>query len=421
MASMNPFAKSTPAGAPPTATDSIASGSTNQVKAVTVSAKNAIGKTAGAVAGVFRRDKGDDKAPELDADDPLRLDNKPDKVDPEVFVANGQLWESTGDFNKAMESYTKALESVPNHPPALTSIARLHFRQGNLPQAAKTFELAIAQSPQDAGLFNDLGLTLSKMGNHAGAASALERALQLAPGTSRFANNLASVRFDSGDPAAAMKVLAQNNKPAVAHFNMAYLYFKGGQMESARGQINEAMKFESKAAGDVAVGRAIDRSREMLAQINASMGTIATATSQSNSTALAADPTAVQRAVQATSPGAAKPNVTPASSMGPAMAAITPTNSSVTATSPEPAKTADAPSWTQAWNPNYQVKAAANSSAPATATDVSSEKPVAAEPATVAKPKPIRPAAIKPADPTSATTEAPASTKPAATGFMMPE
>lgn len=266
LASMNPFSKSGPA-----------QDGAGLVASTTKSAKGAWGKTTSAVAGVF---KGDVVADEATASDPLSLANTPKSIGPEVFVANGQMWESTGDFGKAMESYTKALESQANHAPALTSIARLHFRKGNFKEATQYFQQAITQNPQDAQLYNDLGLAVSKTGDYAGATAALEKALQLAPGTSRFANNLASVKFEAGDAQSAYQVLATNNKPAVAHFNMAYLHFKNGQMTKARGHLGEAVRFEPQASTDAAVQRAVKRSRDMLAQIDASMAPIAQAAPQ---------------------------------------------------------------------------------------------------------------------------------------------
>lgn len=277
MASVNPFSKPSPTLTPnPGITESIAS----STKSIGGSAKKALTKTTDAVAGVFRRGE---PLPESEAaTDPLSLANKPAKVGPEVFVANGQLWESTGELGKAMESYTKALESEPNNPPALTSIARLHFRQGNHKQAAEFFQRAISQTPDDAGLHNDLGLTLSKLGDYNGATSSLGKALELEPGTSRYANNLASVRFEAGDANSAYRVLSANNKPAVAHFNMAYLHYKNGQMTEARGHLGQAMQFQQEAEQDVAVKRAVDRSRDMLAQIDASMGPVAQAVPQAS-------------------------------------------------------------------------------------------------------------------------------------------
>ncbi len=286
LASMNPFAKSATTTSEPSVgskiTGSIAStaqGARNQFATVGTTAKSAAGKTKATFTGFFTKSE-TNSASDIDKTDPLSLQNKPTSIGPEVFVANGQLWESTGNFTKAMESYTKALESEPNNAPALTSIARLHFRQDNFAQAAEFFQKAIQQSPEDAGLFNDLGLTLSKLGNHAGAEQALGRALQLAPDSSRYANNLASVRFDAGNATGAYEVLSKNNKAPVAHFNMAYLHYKKGQLDLARTHLTQVVASESEAAGDTAVKRAVDRSREMLAQIDGAASTIAQAAPQ---------------------------------------------------------------------------------------------------------------------------------------------
>ena len=274
-ASMNPFSRSsieTAETEKPSMTESIASATTGakkQVSAVGVSAKNAFGKSTNAIAGVFRRDSAEDES-EISKTDPLRLTDEPAAVGPEVLVANGQLWESTGNFQKAMESYTKALDKTPNDAAALTSVARLHFRQGNHAKATEYFQLAIKQNPGDAALYNDLGLTLSKGGDHQQAAQMIAKSLELAPGTSRYANNLASVLFESGNNPAALKVLQENNKPAVAQFNMAYLHYSKGQMNEARTYLTETIKLDAKGAEDAAVRKAVDRSREMLAQIDAS-------------------------------------------------------------------------------------------------------------------------------------------------------
>ncbi|MCO8125273.1 tetratricopeptide repeat protein [Stieleria sp. TO1_6] len=232
-------------------------------------AKNAAVKSRDKVAGWFG--KGNDSgsgAPVGDATDPVSLAHKAE-VTPEVFVANGRLWESTGNFEKAMESYAKALESSPNDPAALSNIARLHFRQNNHEKAAEYFGKAIKVNPEDAGLYNDLGLTLSKLGNHGAAATTIEQALRLSPGSSRYANNLASVKFESGDPNGALEVLVNNNKPAVAHFNMAYLHYKHRQNSEATRHLNQSLACQTDGETDPATKRAIERSRELLAQMGA--------------------------------------------------------------------------------------------------------------------------------------------------------
>lgn len=281
MASMNPFSKPAEvqdAGSAPGVTDSLASMTESAKSGVTTfgaSARKAVGKTTNAVTGVFRK-----PSVEIDESDPLSLSNKPETVNAEVFVANGQLWESSGELTKAMESYTKALESEPKNVQALASIARLNFRQGKFQQANEYFRRALTHSPNDAELHNDIALTKSKLNDTVGAVASFEMALKLSPSTSRYANNLATVHFEAGDTAAAYRVLVTNNKPAVAHFNMAYLHFKNGQMEEAKKHLNGAIKYQPEAGTDAIVKRAVDRSHEMLAQIDVNAASVAQAAPQ---------------------------------------------------------------------------------------------------------------------------------------------
>ncbi len=287
LASLNPFSKTTsnvPAPAPPSSEGSLtgsvanlAQGTRGQFNSMGSAVKSAYTKTTDSVAGMFqgRAETTDSVGNPIDADDPLRLDNKPKSIGPEVFVANGQLWESTGNFEKAMENYAKALQSEPKNAPALGSIARLHFRQAKLDEAVTFFQRAIEAAPNDAALYNDLGLTLSKMEQHEQAAQAIQQALAIAPGTSRYANNLASVHYAAGRSEQAMKTLREHNKPAVAHFNMAYLDFNAGDYAAARQQLVAALEYEPQASEDSAIQRAVERSREMLAKLDATSDRVA--------------------------------------------------------------------------------------------------------------------------------------------------
>lgn len=396
LASVNPFSKA----APPTS----AAESEGVVTKFASTTKSAFNKTTGAVAGVFRSEETSDNG--FAANDPLSLANKPAKVGPEVFVANGQLWESTGDLGKAMESYTKALESEANNPQALTNIARLHFRQGNHKMAAEFFKRAIAQQPDDAGLHNDLGLTLSKLDDYLGATQSLSKALAIAPGTSRYANNLASVRFEAGDVHSAFQVLANNNKPAVAHFNMAYLHFKSGQMIEARGHLNQALQSQPQAGNDTAVQRAVERSRDMLAQIDASMAPIAQAA-----------PQATIAGGKYFNSGPPSPHIQQTSKLGGSNANVTPASS--LAPSTQPATTAPAPA---AATPPSSTPA---TSGPTAGVSTPTKSPSAwgfslPKSATASRPNPIKPteSTTSETSPSSGDSSAPYSLPG---GFTMPD
>ena len=151
------------------------------------------------------------------------------------------------------------------------------MRQEQFPQAAESFRKALAASPQDAALLNDYGFTQARMGDLDGASVSINKALEIAPTATRFANNLANVRYDAGDTDGALGVLMQHNKPAVAHFNMAYLHFRGGNYAAAKAQISEVLKYESLGESDSSVALAVSRSRDMLTQMDSSITRIAQA------------------------------------------------------------------------------------------------------------------------------------------------
>lgn len=274
LASMNPFSKKSDSGEPGMMSSagqafaSTTNGAKNAFMTVGSKTKSAMSGTGRSIAGVFGRDDATVDGKKLAEDDPLRLDAKEGEIGSEVFVANGQLWESTGNFPKAMDSYSKAIAANEKDSAALASMARLHFRQGNHKDAATYFQRALSEKPSDAGIHNDLGLTLSRLGQHDAAIKEVQTALQIAPRTSRYVNNLASVQFEAGNSAGAMATLSQANQPAVAHFNMAYLHYRKGDVAQAKTQLTAAMQYESKADTDAAIKRAVDRSRDMLVQID---------------------------------------------------------------------------------------------------------------------------------------------------------
>ncbi|HBJ37899.1 MAG TPA: GlcNAc transferase [Planctomycetaceae bacterium] len=329
VASLNPFSKAgdkvaaAPAETPsqPGQLASMRQAVTGQANSLSTATSSAWNKTKNGVTGLFGGSESTVAADgtKLPDNDPTRL-STPASVSPEVFVAQGALWETTGDFTKAMDSYNRAVQAEPNNAAALASVARLQLRQQNFPQASESFEKALKVSPKDSALLNDYGMTRAKMGDTAGADRAISEALTISPGTSRFANNLANIRFDAGNQEGAMQVLLQHNKPAVAHFNMAYMQYQSGNYAEAKNQLSEVLKYEPAASHDSAVAQAVSRSRDMLTTIDAGATRIAQAGSgvmasaNQISSAFAGQPTAQPSQVVPSSAGTwTEPTTAPAS------------------------------------------------------------------------------------------------------------
>lgn len=218
----------------------VADGARGQVGSMSLVVQSAYGKAKSAVSGAFTSEEG----AETGQTDALSLANVPTDLGPEVYVANGQLWETNGDFNKALEQYGRALELEPENAAALASVARLHDRQGNVDQAIKYFHKAIESEPSDPGLYSDLGMLLSKMGRHDEAAAQLQKSIAIAPKTKRYANNLAIVLMEAGRSEEAFSVLAKAHEPAKAHYNMAYLEYQHQNLEKTRGHLQQAIALD---------------------------------------------------------------------------------------------------------------------------------------------------------------------------------
>ena len=61
---------------------------------------------------------------------------------------------------------------------------------------------------------------------------------------------------------------------------MAYLHYSNGELTKARGYLGQALEYQNQGAADAAVKLAVDRSRSLLVQIDASLGPVAQAAPQ---------------------------------------------------------------------------------------------------------------------------------------------
>lgn len=210
-------------------------GITGQFKSMGSAVSSAYSKTKKAVSDRFSsRDPNDD---------PTSLANmpSPNSLGPEIWVTNGQLYESQGNFTKALDNYTKALELEPNNPAALLSTARLYNRQKDYGQAVEFFNKALAVSPQ-AGTYNELAVALQSQGMNAEAQSAVKKAIEQDPSNPRYRNNLAGMLVSSGRSDEAVRQLQELFPPAVANYNVAFLHYQNKNLAAAQQHLQSALK-----------------------------------------------------------------------------------------------------------------------------------------------------------------------------------
>ncbi len=208
-------------------------GITGQFKSMGSAVSNAYSKTKQAVTSSFTKNEA--------GADPTSLTSMPTNLGPEIWVTNGQLYESQGNFPKALDNYTKALELEPSNEAALLSTARLYARQSQHQQASEFFSKAIAVNP-DAGTYNELALAYQSQNKPAEAQAAVRQAISQDGKNARYRNNLASMLVKGGRSDEAVKELQQVFPPAVANYNVAYLHFSNQNMAAAQQHLQVALQ-----------------------------------------------------------------------------------------------------------------------------------------------------------------------------------
>lgn len=169
---------------------------------------------------------------------------KTNSIGPEVYVMTGQLHESKGDYTKAIDSYSKALEVEPKNLSALLSTARLYSRQNKKDEATSFYNKAIEVAPGNAEIYSELGLLTAGSGNLNGAKDQLLKAVNLDPKNTNYRSALAGVQLDMGNADAALDELLQVHQPAMANYQMAYLHFSRKNIPATQEYLTKALTID---------------------------------------------------------------------------------------------------------------------------------------------------------------------------------
>ncbi len=178
------------------------------------------------------------------AADPVSLASGIPDLGADVYYHAGQLAEEKNRPDEALRQYAKSLEKDSSYLPSLIASARLLERLGKREEAARVYQEAIRLHPESPAPYNDLGLSLSRRRQWKAAEAAFRRAAELAPKQPRYRNNLAMVLVEQERLDAALTELQGALPPAAAHYNLAFLLNKRGQVAAARQHLEQALKLD---------------------------------------------------------------------------------------------------------------------------------------------------------------------------------
>ncbi len=216
---------------------STAKGVKGQLSSVGTAMSSAYNKTKTTLTSAFNT------TPEK-SDDPTSLNSKPSTLGPELFVAQGQLYETTGQYPKAIDNYSKALEIEPKNVSAMVSLARLHDRQNDPAKSIEFYKKAIELSPTDASMHVELGMIYKKQGQLAAAKESFQRAVNLQPKDAGHRTALAGALLEEGREQDALNEISQVDTPAMANYRMAHLYFTKQNVPQAQNYLASALRID---------------------------------------------------------------------------------------------------------------------------------------------------------------------------------
>lgn len=97
------------------------------------------------------------------------------------YLTRGNAYYGAGDYERALEAYSRSLELVRNDPDALDGRAIALGQLGRSEEALENHNHALDLRPNDPYLLNNRGVTLSKLGRHPEALQDMDRAVALRP------------------------------------------------------------------------------------------------------------------------------------------------------------------------------------------------------------------------------------------------
>ncbi|KJU87414.1 conserved hypothetical protein, membrane [Candidatus Magnetobacterium bavaricum] len=115
----------------------------------------------------------------------------PNKVRPQYDL--GVFYDQSGDFEKALIQYQRAIELNPKDSEAYYNMGNVYQKQGDLDAAIKKYQTALKLNPDYFEAHNNLGNILFKQGQYQEAMEQYQEVIRLKPDYADAHNNLGSV------------------------------------------------------------------------------------------------------------------------------------------------------------------------------------------------------------------------------------
>jgi tetratricopeptide (TPR) repeat protein len=145
---------------------------------------------------------------------------------------------------KVRADLEKRLQDEPNDPIASTRLAAIYERDGSLDKAAKTYDQALKQNPQNAQMVGHLATLYVTLNDTDKALDTAKQAHKLAPNDAAISCTLGRLVFQTGDYNWAASLL-QDAAPKIPNqpdiqYDLAWSYYSVGRLSDAEKTMQNA-------------------------------------------------------------------------------------------------------------------------------------------------------------------------------------
>jgi tetratricopeptide (TPR) repeat protein len=204
----------------------------------------------------WQSDKSDSNKPVPKPKDSISLDTPTGAATPQLVISLAQMAERQGDIFQARRQYQQALAKWPGHVDVLRAAARMEDRQNELRLAETLYRQAVTANPHHAGALNDLGLCLARQGQLDASMQVIEQAIALQPQKALYRNNAATILVEMRQDQRALDHLSAVHGPAEANYNLGQLLVQRGRPGDAVAYFQTALQINpDMQAAHVALGQ----------------------------------------------------------------------------------------------------------------------------------------------------------------------
>ena len=156
-----------------------------------------------------------------------------------------------GELNRAEEDANKAITIAPQAADGYMQLANIRQAQKNYPDAAKLYMQTLERDPGSIDALASLVNTYVAQGQTGKALSAVQTQIARVPQRSAFYDLLGTLQFDHRKTQSDLEVAESNLKTATdLDHNNADAWLKLGQVQAARGEIDDAIATSQRAVAE---------------------------------------------------------------------------------------------------------------------------------------------------------------------------